>query len=108
MALLVIGLQQGLPALSQQAPPPPPPPPPPTEQPAQPPAPKPAPATLFGRVLAVDTGLPVRAAEIRLAVTAPNPDDRNPRPGTLVARTDQEGRFELPSVPAGSYLLQVA
>ena len=92
--------------LQQTSPPPPPPPPPPTSAPAgQKPAP--APAGLSGRVVAADTGRPVRAADIRLAVTDQNQNDRNPKASTVVARTDEEGRFELESLPAGSYSLQV-
>jgi hypothetical protein len=83
---------------AQQAPPPPPPPPPST--PAGPPSQQPAPASLFGRVVTTDTGQPVRFADIRLV-------GEQPGTGTLVAKTDDDGRFELPAVNLGSYSLQV-
>ena len=86
-------------ARQQTAPPPPPPPPPSGEPAAQKPAPRPA--NLSGRIVAADTGQPVRSAEIRLAA------ESSPGAGSLVARTDEDGRFELLTLPAGSYYLQV-
>jgi protocatechuate 3,4-dioxygenase beta subunit len=84
---------------AQQAPPPPP---PPAAGAPQPTAPAPPPASLSGRVVAADTGQPVRSADIRLSVV-----QQNPAASTLVARTDDDGRFELTTLPAGAYLLQV-
>ena len=94
LAFLTIALHQGTLAFAQQAPPPPPP-------PAGPPSQKPPPvtATIAGRVVAADTGQPVRLAEIRLV-------SENTVP-TLVARTDDTGLFELPIASAGSYSLAV-
>ena len=91
----------------QQAPPPPPPPPPPPSV-TPPQAQAPARARLSGRVVAADTGTPVRSADIRLATPDAITGDRGAAAATLVARTDDDGRFELESLPAGSYQLHVA
>lgn len=49
-----------------------------------------------GRVVAADTGSPVRRAQIRLA---------GPEVGGKMALTDAEGRFEFRDVPAGRFTL---
>ena len=59
-----------------------------------------APARLFGRVVAADTGAPVRSAGIRVVAT-------NPGTGTLVATTDDGGAFDVREVPPGQYLVHV-
>ncbi len=59
------------------------------------------PARLFGRVVAADTGAPVRSASIRVVAT-------NAALGTLVATTDDGGAFDLREVPPGHYLVHVA
>jgi hypothetical protein len=56
---------------------------------------------LSGRVIAADTGAPVRSADIRLAGVKP---DLSPR----IAITDDEGRFVLRDVAVGQYLLTVS
>jgi hypothetical protein len=58
------------------------------------------PARLFGRIVAADTGAPVRSAAIRVVAT-------NPGTGTLVATTDDNGAFDVRDVPPGQYLVQV-
>lgn len=63
-------------------------------------APAAAPARLFGRIVAADTGAPVRSGAIRVAGT-------NPGAATLVATTDDNGAFDLRDVPPGQYLLYV-
>jgi len=57
-----------------------------------------APARLYGRIVAADTGAPVRSAAIRVVAT-------NPAVGTLVATTDDNGAFDVRDVPPGQYLL---
>ena len=59
-----------------------------------------APARLFGRVVAADTGAPVRSAGIRVVAT-------NPGTGTLVATTDDGGAFDVREVPPGQYVVHV-
>ena len=49
-----------------------------------------------GRVVAADTGTPVRRAQIRLA---------GPEVGSKTAMTDPEGRFEFRDLPAGRFTL---
>jgi hypothetical protein len=63
-------------------------------------APAAAPARLFGRIVAADTGAPVRSAAIRVAGT-------NPGAATLVATTDDNGAFDVRDVPPGKYLVYV-
>lgn len=61
-------------------------------------------ATIRGRVIAADTGRPLRSAVVR--ATAPNP-----RGGALEGRvvtTDAEGRYELTELAAGRYSLSAA
>ena len=58
-------------------------------------------ARMAGRVIAADTGAPVRSAGIRLVGMGAGQ-------GTLVATTDDDGRFEFSEVGAGQYLLQVS
>ena len=70
-----------------------------SQSPAQTPAQ--APGQLSGRVVAADTGAPVRAAEVRLQGLKP---DTGPR----IATTDVEGRFELQNVAVGQYSLWVS
>jgi hypothetical protein len=59
-----------------------------------------APARLFGRIVAADTGAPVRSAAVRVAGT-------NPGAATLVATTDDNGAFDVRDVPPGQYLVHV-
>ena len=59
-----------------------------------------APARLFGRIVAADSGAPVRSAAIRVAGT-------NPGAATLVATTDDNGAFDVRDVPPGRYLVYV-
>jgi hypothetical protein len=56
-------------------------------------------STIRGRVTTSDTGAPIRGAEVRLSM-----DGRFSR----LATTDGEGRYELRSLPAGSYKLIVS
>jgi hypothetical protein len=49
------------------------------------------PAQLTGTVVADDTGLPIASANVRV--------------GDRAARTDEQGRFEVGGLPAGSYLV---
>ena len=56
---------------------------------------------LSGRVIAADTGAPVRSADIRLMGLKP---DLSPR----IATTDDEGRFLLSDVTVGQYTLTVS
>lgn len=60
-----------------------------------------APARLFGRIVAADTGAPVRSAAIRVVAM-------NPAIGTMVATTDDAGAFDLREVPPGQYWVHVA
>lgn len=61
----------------------------------------PQPAQLSGRVVTADTGAPLRSASIRLVATKADI-------GTILAISDDEGRFELAGVLAGQYSLQVS
>jgi len=83
---------------------PPPPPLPPGMAPGMPPprdaASKPGTAVIRGRVVAADTGQPLRKAFVR----ASSPDIREGR----VASTDAEGRYELKELPAGRYTLNAS
>jgi hypothetical protein len=58
-------------------------------------------ARVQGRVVAADTGAAVRSAAVRLAGMTPGL-------GTVVASTDEDGRFELRDVAAGSYTIQIS
>ena len=57
-------------------------------------------ARLRGRVVAADTGTPLRRAQVR-AVAATNGTTR-------LASTDAEGRYEFINLPAGRYILHVS
>jgi hypothetical protein len=61
----------------------------------------PVPAQLSGRVIAADNDAPVRSASIRLVAAKADV-------GTIIAISDDEGRFELAGVMAGQYSLQVS
>src|SRR5436305_816925 len=71
-------------------------------QPQNPNAPPPPPgtATLRGHVLAADTGLPLRKAQVRIMAG----DIRENR----LATTDADGKFEFKDVRAGRYTIQVS
>ena len=56
---------------------------------------RPAPARIRGRVVAADTGAPLRRAQVRLSAA----EVRVNRSAT----TDAEGRYEFPELPAGRY-----
>ncbi len=56
-------------------------------------------ASIRGRVTTADTGAPIRGAEVRLSM-----DGRFSR----LVTTDGEGRYELRSLPAGTYKLNVS
>jgi protocatechuate 3,4-dioxygenase beta subunit len=56
-------------------------------------------AAIRGRVVAADTGQPLRRAEVRVSAA----DSRTGR-GTL---TDADGRYEFPDLPAGRYSIHV-
>ena len=56
---------------------------------------------LAGRVIAADTGAPVRSADVRLVGLKP---DQSPR----IATTDDEGRFLLRDVAVGQYSLTIS
>jgi hypothetical protein len=58
-------------------------------------------AQLSGRVVGADTGAPVRSASIRLVAAKADI-------GTIIAISDDDGRFELSGVLAGQYSLQVS
>jgi hypothetical protein len=90
-----------------------PPPPPPMPQGVQPPMPalpgmpqrddavrKTGTAVLRGTVVAAETGLPLRRAQVRAAGTDPR-DARG-------VSTDEQGRWELAELPAGRYSIQVS
>lgn len=51
---------------------------------------------IAGRVVAADTGAPIRRADVQLTA---------PETGVKLARTDQEGRFDFRDLPAGRYSL---
>src|SRR5262245_25447779 len=89
---------------SAQFPPPPPPPMPPGAIAGMPPprdaASKPGTSVIRGRVVAADTGQPLRKAFVR----ASSPDIREGR----VASTDAEGRYEIKELPAGRYTLNAS
>jgi protocatechuate 3,4-dioxygenase beta subunit len=80
-----------------QVPPPPPLPPgmPPNMAPPRDAVRNPGTARIRGRVLAADTGQPLRKAQVRASA----PDLRENR----VTSTDADGRFELKELPAGRY-----
>jgi hypothetical protein len=85
------------------------PPTPPRDTSARPPAPEVGTATLSGRVVAAETGLPLRRATVSAMSTRPPAPPRRgeffspPRP--FSARTDDDGRFVIREVPAGEYML---
>ena len=56
-------------------------------------------SSIHGRVTTADTGSPIRGAEVRLEI-----DGRFSR----LVTTDSEGRYELRSLPAGTYRLTVS
>ncbi len=62
--------------------------------------PKPATAVIRGRVLAADTGAPLRRA--RVTLSAPN------LPSQRTVDTDLEGRYEFADLPAGRYRVKAA
>src|SRR5438128_6148938 len=85
-----------------QLPPPPVPPPPPGMQMPMPPrdaSQKTGTARIRGRVVAADTGLPLRKAQVRVF----SPELRENR----MASTDAEGKYELKDLPAGRYQVSV-
>jgi hypothetical protein len=73
------------------------------------PAPQPGVATLRGRLVAADSGLPFRDATVSLQPLSsqPSPPGREGMEWMTLAGSpvDAEGRFELPDVPAGSFRL---
>ena len=65
-------------------------------------------ARLHGRVVAADTGLPLRRATVVAQPSRPPEMQRGGvfvPPRQLAARTDDEGRFAITEVPAGDYTL---
>lgn len=58
-------------------------------------------ARLSGRVVTADSNTPVRSADLSLIGATAGL-------GTKVASTDEEGRFDLPDVPVGTYTLQIS
>ena len=67
--------------------------------------PKPAAARLSGRVVAADTGKPLRGAVVHIVSSrAANPNERQTRWVT----TDRDGRWELGALTAGRYTVGVA
>jgi len=58
-------------------------------------------ARLSGRVVSADSNTPVRSADVTLIGATAGL-------GTKVASTDDEGRFDLPDVPAGTYTMQIS
>jgi hypothetical protein len=85
----------GVCALAAQGPPPPPPPLPPRDDAPQ----KTGTARLSGRVLALDSGRPIRRAVVRVF----GPELRDGR----TVSTDAEGRWELRDIPAGRFSVNV-
>ena len=64
---------------------------------------RPGTATIRGRVLAADTGLPLRKVQVRLSSTG---EDRSPaRFENQLTTTDASGRYEFGELPAGRYNL---
>jgi hypothetical protein len=66
---------------------------------------KPGTATIRGRVLAADSGLPLRKAQVRL-----NSTDEGRMPARFenqLTTTDASGRYEFGKLPAGRYKLRV-
>ena len=57
-------------------------------------------AMIRGRVVAGDTGAPLRRAQVRLSSSEVR--------GGRVAQTDGEGRYEFRELPAGRYTLQAS
>ena len=57
-------------------------------------------ASITGRVVSVDTGAPVRRAEVQASIGG------GPRPRAVL--TDENGRFELRNLPAGRWMLRAA
>ena len=82
---------------------------PPRDTSARPTAPEVGTATLTGRVVAAETGQPLRRATVSAMSTRPPVPQRRgefvtpPRP--FSARTDDDGRFLIREVPAGEYML---
>jgi protocatechuate 3,4-dioxygenase beta subunit len=61
---------------------------------------------ISGRILAADTGLPLRRASVTVYGTGPNlPSDQGARRATI---TDAEGAFTFTDLPAGRYQLQAS
>ena len=86
--------------VGSQLPAPPPPPPPPGAMPMTRDAVKTGTARIRGRVVAADTGQPLRKAQVRVF----SPELRENRS----VSTDAEGRYELKELPAGRYQVNVA